>query len=52
MTLHTPKIAGVSGRPVIRQLDERRVDIEELSMKSPSLEDAYLHLVGREEAAV
>jgi len=37
---------------VIRQLDERRIDIEELSMKSPSLEDAYLHLVGREEAAV
>ena len=37
---------------VIRQLDERRVDIAELNMKSPSLEDAYLHLVGGEEAAV
>jgi ABC-2 type transport system ATP-binding protein len=37
---------------VIRQLDERHVNIEELNMKSPSLEDAYLHLVDGEEAAV
>jgi DNA mismatch repair protein MutL len=26
MTLHTPKIAGVSGRPVIRQLDEAAIN--------------------------
>src|SRR5690606_32246720 len=26
MTLHTPKIAGASGRPVIRQLDEAAIN--------------------------
>ena len=26
MTLHTPKIAGISGRPVIRQLDEAAIN--------------------------
>jgi len=50
--IHFSMDRGTKLIDVIRQLDERHIDIEELNMKSPSLEDAYLHLVGGEEAAV
>lgn len=47
--IHFSMDRGTKLIDVIRQLDERKVDIEELNMKNPTLEDAYLHLVGKGE---
>ncbi|XVQ08332.1 ATP-binding cassette domain-containing protein [Spirillospora sp. CA-255316] len=53
LTLRIPSDGGVrSLRNVLARLDERSVEVEELSVHTPDLDDVFLALTGRPEEAV
>jgi ABC-2 type transport system ATP-binding protein len=53
LTLRVPSDGGVrSLREVLARLDERAVEVEELSVHTPDLDDVFLALTGRPEEAV
>lgn len=52
LTLQVPSDGGIrSLREVLRKLDDAAVDVEELSIHTPDLDDVFFALTGRLEAA-
>jgi ABC-2 type transport system ATP-binding protein len=52
LTLHVPSDGGVKSlRELLARLDESSVDVEELSVHTPELDDVFLALTDKEKAA-